>query len=100
MAAGSRSSGLALMRSASSVSWEPSLNPLDHLAPRANCGQHATHDGIVVGAGCAGAPTAMLLAHRGYRVLLVDPAEFPSDTLSSHIIGHEGLVRLRRWGLL
>jgi flavin-dependent dehydrogenase len=39
------------------------------------------YDVIVVGARCAGAPTAMLLARRGYRVLLVDRASFPSDTL-------------------
>ena len=32
------------------------------------------YDAIIVGARCAGAPTAMLLAHKGYRVLLVDRA--------------------------
>jgi flavin-dependent dehydrogenase len=37
-------------------------------------------DVIVVGARCAGAPTAMLLARHGYEVLLVDLATFPSDT--------------------
>jgi len=58
------------------------------------------YDAIVVGARCAGSPTALLLARRGYRVLLVDRAEFPSDTLSTHWIGYEGVVRLRRWGLL
>jgi glycine/D-amino acid oxidase-like deaminating enzyme len=42
----------------------------------------ASYDAIVVGARCAGSPTAMLLARRGYRVLLVDRAGFPSDTLS------------------
>ena len=36
-------------------------------------------DIIVVGARCAGAPTAMLLARKGYRVLLVDRSTFPSD---------------------
>jgi flavin-dependent dehydrogenase len=35
------------------------------------------HDVIVVGARCAGSPTAMLLARQGYRVLLVDRDEFP-----------------------
>jgi 2-polyprenyl-6-methoxyphenol hydroxylase-like FAD-dependent oxidoreductase len=30
----------------------------------------------------------------------VDRAEFPSDTLSTHWIGYDGLVRLSRWGLL
>jgi flavin-dependent dehydrogenase len=58
------------------------------------------YDAIVVGARCGGAPTALLLARRGYRVLLVDRAAFPSDTISTHWIGYEGLVRLQRWGLL
>src|SRR6266498_2691133 len=58
------------------------------------------YDAIVVGARCAGSPTALLLARRGYRVLLVDRGEFPSDTLSTHWIGYDGLVGLRRWGLL
>ncbi len=35
------------------------------------------HDAIVVGARCAGAATAMLLARKGYRVLVVDRAAFP-----------------------
>jgi glycine/D-amino acid oxidase-like deaminating enzyme len=37
----------------------------------------ARYDAIVVGARCAGAPTAMLLARRGHRVLLVDRAGSP-----------------------
>ncbi len=59
-----------------------------------------TYDAIVVGARCAGAPTAMLLANDGYRVLLVDRASFPSDTLSTHVIHAPGVAALRRWGLL
>jgi flavin-dependent dehydrogenase len=58
------------------------------------------HDAIVVGARCAGSPTAMLLARMGYRVLLVDRAGFPSDTLSTHYIHQPGVARLQRWGLL
>ncbi|HEY8491339.1 MAG TPA: NAD(P)/FAD-dependent oxidoreductase [Dehalococcoidia bacterium] len=58
------------------------------------------YDAIVVGARCAGSPTAMLLARRGYRVLLVDRASFPSDTLSTHYIHIPGVLRLHRWGLL
>ncbi|HUP73570.1 MAG TPA: NAD(P)/FAD-dependent oxidoreductase [Acidimicrobiales bacterium] len=57
-------------------------------------------DAIVVGSRCAGAPTAMLLARRGRRVLLVDRATFPSDTLSGHAIQPAGVARLARWGLL
>jgi flavin-dependent dehydrogenase len=58
------------------------------------------YDVIVVGARCAGAPTAMLLARRGYRVLMVDRAGFPSDTLSTHYVHQPGVARLKRWGLL
>jgi flavin-dependent dehydrogenase len=59
-----------------------------------------TYDAIVVGARCAGAPTAMLLARKGYRVLVVDRATFPSDTVSTHVIHAPGVARLARWGLL
>ena len=58
------------------------------------------YDVIVVGARCAGAPLAMLLARRGLRTLLVDRATFPSDTLSTHVIHPPGVAALRRWGLL
>jgi flavin-dependent dehydrogenase len=58
------------------------------------------YDAIVVGARCAGAPTAMLLARKGYRVLVVDRASFPSDTLSTHVIHAPGVAALNRWGLL
>jgi flavin-dependent dehydrogenase len=57
-------------------------------------------DAIVVGARCAGAPTAMLLARAGYRVLMLDRAAFPSDTLSTHLIHQPGIAALARWGLL
>lgn len=58
------------------------------------------YDVIVVGARCAGSPTAMLLARKGYKVLLVDKATFPSDTISTHLVHPPGMARLRRWGLL
>jgi flavin-dependent dehydrogenase len=58
-----------------------------------------TFDAIVVGARVAGAPTAMLLARRGYRVLLVDRATFPSDTMSTHLVHAPGMDLLHRWGL-
>ncbi len=57
------------------------------------------YDAIVVGARCAGAPTAMLLAQRGHRVLLVDKATFPSDTISTHIVHPPGVAALERWSL-
>ena len=58
------------------------------------------YDAIIVGARCAGGPTAMLLARKGYRVLLVDKATFPSDTISTHIIWPHGAEIMDRWGLL
>lgn len=60
----------------------------------------AGYDVVVVGARVAGSSTAMLLARRGYRVLLVDRMRFPSDTMSSHFIPAYGTARLARWGLL
>ncbi len=59
-----------------------------------------SYDVIVVGARCAGAPTAMLLARQGHRVLLVDRATFPSDTVSTHLVHQPGVAALARWGLL
>ena len=59
-----------------------------------------SYDAIVVGARCAGSPTAMLLARKGHRVLVVDRATFPSDTLSTHVVQPLALAALARWGLL
>ncbi len=58
-----------------------------------------TYDTIVVGARVAGAPTAMLLARKGHRVLLVDKATFPSDTVSTHNLTLASMASLQRWGL-
>lgn len=58
------------------------------------------YDAIVVGARCAGSPTAMLLAREGYKVLLVDRATFPSDTLSTHILHPPAAEAMQRWGIL
>ena len=58
------------------------------------------YDAIVVGARCAGSPTAMLLSRKGYRVLLVDRATFPSDVVNGYYVQQTGGARLQRWGLL
>jgi 2-polyprenyl-6-methoxyphenol hydroxylase-like FAD-dependent oxidoreductase len=42
----------------------------------------------------------MLLARRGHRVLLLDRAPLPSDTLSTHAVLRTGVVQLTRWGLI
>jgi len=56
-------------------------------------------DVIVVGSSVAGAPTATWLARKGYKVLLVDKAEFPRDTNSTHFIWPRGMSYLNRLGV-
>jgi flavin-dependent dehydrogenase len=64
-------------------------------------GERSQYDAIVVGARCAGSPTAMLLARQGHRVLLLDRAQFPSNKpMSTHFIMRPGIAALGRWGLL
>jgi 2-polyprenyl-6-methoxyphenol hydroxylase-like FAD-dependent oxidoreductase len=58
------------------------------------------YDAIVVGARIAGAATALGLARQGARVLLLDAATFPSDTLSTHLLWSDALAALDRLGLL
>src|ERR1700686_2791772 len=58
------------------------------------------YDVVVVGARCAGASLAMLLARAGHRVALVDRASFPSDTMSTHFLWQRGAARLHGGGLL
>src|SRR5262245_12108733 len=58
------------------------------------------YDVIIVGARVAGSATGMLLARIGFKVLVVDRASFPSDTLSTHQVQLPGVACLRRWGLL
>jgi 2-polyprenyl-6-methoxyphenol hydroxylase-like FAD-dependent oxidoreductase len=58
------------------------------------------YDVVIAGARCAGAATAMLLARRGLRVLVVDPLRYGSDTLSTHALMRGAVLQLHRWGLL
>lgn len=58
------------------------------------------YDAIVVGARCAGAPAALLMARAGYRVLLLDKSAYGSDTLSTHLVHQPGVAALARWGVL
>jgi cation diffusion facilitator CzcD-associated flavoprotein CzcO len=58
------------------------------------------YDVLVVGARCAGAATAMLLARAGLRVMLVDRSPAGTDTLSTHALMRAGVIQLHRWGLL
>ncbi len=60
----------------------------------------SSYDAIVIGARCAGASTAMLLARRGLRVLVVERAAYGTDTLSTNALMRGGVLQLARWGVL
>lgn len=55
---------------------------------------------VVVGARCAGSATAATLARAGRRVVALDSARFPSDTLSTHLLWPAGVAELSRLGAL
>lgn len=57
-------------------------------------------DVIVIGARCAGSPLAALLARDGIGVTVLERAEFPRDTLSSHLFEADALAFLDRLGVL
>src|SRR6478672_4289541 len=57
-------------------------------------------DVVIIGARCAGAATALLLARAGARVLVVDRALQGSDTTSTHALMRGGVLQLHRWGVL
>ncbi|MBP2314564.1 NAD(P)/FAD-dependent oxidoreductase [Azospirillum soli] len=61
---------------------------------------HESFDVLVVGARCAGAATAMLMARRGLKVLAIDRGGYGTDTLSTHALMRGGVFQLHRWGLL
>ena len=55
---------------------------------------------MVIGARCAGAATARLLARAGHDVVMVDRSHPSRDTSSTHSLSRGGVVQLDRWGLL
>jgi 2-polyprenyl-6-methoxyphenol hydroxylase-like FAD-dependent oxidoreductase len=58
------------------------------------------YDAVIVGARCAGAATATLLARAGLKVLVIDRQAYGSDTMSTHALMRTGVLQLERWGLL
>src|ERR1051325_8928887 len=70
------------------------------LLKRQSPGGSSMYDAIIIGARVAVSPLAMLLARKGYNVLLTDKSFFPSDTISTHHVHQPGVLRLKRWGLL
>ena len=58
------------------------------------------YDVIVVGGRVAGAASALLLARRGARVLVLERGTLGSDTLSTHFIWPRGARRLAELGVL
>jgi menaquinone-9 beta-reductase len=70
------------------------------MAMTQNLAPNPTYDVVVVGARCAGAATAMLLARPGLKVLVVERDRHGSDTLSTHALMRGGVLQLHRWGLL
>ena len=57
-------------------------------------------DVVVVGARCAGSAAAVAFARAGRRVVVLDSAHFPSDTLSTHLLWPAGIAEVATLGAL
>lgn len=57
-------------------------------------------DVVIVGARCAGSAAAVPLARAGHKVIVLDKARFPSDTLSTHVLVPNGVQELQFMGAL
>ncbi|WP_425053601.1 NAD(P)/FAD-dependent oxidoreductase [Psychromarinibacter sp. S121] len=62
--------------------------------------QRTQYDAIIIGARCAGASTAMLLARSGARVLVADHGQPGTDTMSTHALMRGAVFQLHKWGVL
>jgi len=72
------------------VKWQPSSAGSRPTPERVT----GSYDVVVVGGRVAGALTAVLFARNGLQVVLVDRAEFPSPTLSTHFFRGDGMIRV------
>ncbi|MGH7863501.1 MAG: NAD(P)/FAD-dependent oxidoreductase [Candidatus Binataceae bacterium] len=59
-----------------------------------------SYDVAIVGARVAGSAAAIMFGRAGLRVLLVDKAEFPADTISTHVVLGGGAQVLARMGVI
>jgi len=57
-------------------------------------------DVAIVGSRCAGSAAAIACARAGLRVVALDRASFPADTISTHLMWPAGLAELKRLGAL
>lgn len=62
--------------------------------------EHDSYDVLIAGGRCAGSAAAIELGRAGYRVLLVERAKMPSDTISTHVLWPDGIAALRRLNVL
>ncbi len=60
----------------------------------------SSYDVVIVGARCAGAATALLLARAGRRVLVIDRGRYGTDALSTHALMRGAILQLHRWKVL
>jgi len=69
-------------------------------SPQANGGAAPAEraDVVIVGARCAGSAAAAMLAGAGRRVIVIDRARFPADTLSTHAMFPSGCAEFQRIG--
>src|SRR5215467_12594139 len=78
----------------------PGITPSPSASSECMSGTTASTDVVVVGAGPAGAATAILLARRGHRVTLFDRARFPRDKVCGEYLSPEASRILDRLGVL
>ena len=55
-------------------------------------GLDSRYDVVIIGARCAGATTALLLARAGAKVLVIDRQAYGSDTMSTHALMRGAVV--------